>query len=95
MVTGYLLANGWTDVHNVSGGMIAWEFHELPVRERPDRPDRSSTSPADAGHLRAPRPAPGWGRPPAGATPGRRLRPATCGAPRPATCGATAARPPR
>ena len=35
MVTGYLLANGWTDVRNVSGGMIAWEFHKLPVRSGP------------------------------------------------------------
>jgi rhodanese-related sulfurtransferase len=38
MVTGYLLANGWTDVHNVSGGMIAWEFHKLPVRSGPADP---------------------------------------------------------
>ncbi len=35
MVTGYLLANGWTDVHNVTGGMIAWEFQKLPVRSGP------------------------------------------------------------
>ena len=38
MVTGYLLANGWTDVHNVSGGMIAWEFHKLPTRSGPTDP---------------------------------------------------------
>ena len=38
MVTGYLLANGWTDVQNVSGGMIAWEFHGLPVRRGPTDP---------------------------------------------------------
>ncbi|HEX7473091.1 MAG TPA: rhodanese-like domain-containing protein, partial [Candidatus Limnocylindrales bacterium] len=38
MVTGYLLANGWTDVRNVSGGMIAWEFHGLPTRGGPPDP---------------------------------------------------------
>lgn len=38
MVTGYLLANGWKDVRNVSGGMIAWEFHKLPVRSGPTDP---------------------------------------------------------
>ena len=38
MVTGYLLANGWTDVSNVSGGMIAWEFHGLPPRSGPPDP---------------------------------------------------------
>jgi rhodanese-related sulfurtransferase len=38
MVTGYLLANGWSDVQNVSGGMIAWEFHKLPVRSGPTDP---------------------------------------------------------
>lgn len=38
MVTGHLLANGWTDVRNVSGGMIAWELHKLPVRSGPPDP---------------------------------------------------------
>jgi rhodanese-related sulfurtransferase len=38
MVTGYLLANGWTDVRNVTGGMIAWEFHKLPTRSGPSDP---------------------------------------------------------
>ncbi len=31
-VTDYLLANGWTDVFNVGGGMIAWERAGLRVR---------------------------------------------------------------
>jgi rhodanese-related sulfurtransferase len=40
MVTGYLLANGWTDVVNVAGGMIAWKFHGLPTRSgAPDPTD--------------------------------------------------------
>lgn len=30
--TAFLLANGWTDVVNVSGGTIAWERAGLPVR---------------------------------------------------------------
>jgi rhodanese-related sulfurtransferase len=38
MVTEYLLANGWTDVQNVTGGMIAWEFNKLPVRSGPTDP---------------------------------------------------------
>lgn len=38
MVTAYLLANGWTDVSNVSGGMIAWEFHRLPTRRGAPEP---------------------------------------------------------
>ena len=38
MVTAYLLANGWTDVVNVSGGMIAWEFHGLPIRRGAPEP---------------------------------------------------------
>lgn len=31
-VTGYLLANGWTDVLNVAGGTVAWQRAGLPVR---------------------------------------------------------------
>lgn len=38
MVTSHLLANGWTDVQNVAGGMIAWEFHKLPTRSGPADP---------------------------------------------------------
>jgi rhodanese-related sulfurtransferase len=38
MVTGYLLANGWTDVCNVAGGMIAWEHHGLPTRRGAPEP---------------------------------------------------------
>ena len=30
--TGYLLQNGWTDVRNVSGGMLAWQAAGLPTR---------------------------------------------------------------
>jgi rhodanese-related sulfurtransferase len=37
--TGYLLQNGWTDVRNVSGGMIAWQAAGLPVLSGP--PDAS------------------------------------------------------
>lgn len=32
MVTDYLLANGWTDVVNVDGGMIAWQARRLATR---------------------------------------------------------------
>jgi rhodanese-related sulfurtransferase len=38
MVTRHLLGNGWTDVQNVAGGMIAWEFHKLPTRSGPADP---------------------------------------------------------
>jgi rhodanese-related sulfurtransferase len=31
-VTAYLLANGWTDVCNVTGGIVAWERAGLPVK---------------------------------------------------------------
>lgn len=31
-VTGFLLRNGWTDVHNVAGGMMAWLHAGLEVR---------------------------------------------------------------
>ena len=30
--TAFLLANGWTEVANVSGGTLAWERAGLPVR---------------------------------------------------------------
>lgn len=30
-VTGHLLANGWSDVANVAGGIMAWERAGLPV----------------------------------------------------------------
>lgn len=30
--TAFLLANGWTDVVNVAGGMLAWDRAGLPVR---------------------------------------------------------------
>lgn len=38
MVTRHLLASGWTDVQNVAGGMVAWEFHRLPTRSGPADP---------------------------------------------------------
>lgn len=31
-VANFLLQRGWTDVHNVAGGMDAWERAGLPVR---------------------------------------------------------------
>lgn len=34
-VTAFLLRNGWTDVHNVAGGMAAWVRAGLPVRRGP------------------------------------------------------------
>lgn len=34
-VTGHLLAQGWTDVGNVAGGISAWERAGLPVRRGP------------------------------------------------------------
>jgi len=37
-VTAFLLANGWTDVVNVAGGMIAWERAGLPVRRGTPEP---------------------------------------------------------
>jgi len=30
-VTNHLLANGWTDVGNIAGGILAWERAGLPV----------------------------------------------------------------
>jgi rhodanese-related sulfurtransferase len=34
----FLLANGWTDVVNVTGGTLAWEQAGLPVRRRTPAP---------------------------------------------------------
>jgi rhodanese-related sulfurtransferase len=40
--TAFLLQNGWTDVRNVSGGMMAWAASGLPTRGgRPD-PDEGA-----------------------------------------------------
>ena len=36
--TMYLLQAGWTDVRNVTGGMIAWQAAGLPVRTGPPEP---------------------------------------------------------
>lgn len=41
-VAAHLLANGWTDVANVAGGMVAWERAGLPIRRGgygPEDPD--------------------------------------------------------
>ncbi len=43
MAAGHLIANGWVDATNVTGGMIAWERAGLPVRRGPLA--------ADEGHL--------------------------------------------
>ncbi len=37
-VTAFLLRNGWTDVHNVAGGMVAWLRAGLDVRRGPLEP---------------------------------------------------------
>ena len=37
--TMYLLQNGWTDVRNVTGGMIGWRQAGLPVLSGPPAPD--------------------------------------------------------
>ena len=34
-VTAFLLRNGWTDVHDVTGGMVAWLRADLDVRRGP------------------------------------------------------------
>jgi rhodanese-related sulfurtransferase len=34
-VTAFLLRNGWSDVHNVAGGMTSWVGAGLPVRRGP------------------------------------------------------------
>lgn len=36
--TMYLLQAGWTDVRNVTGGMIGWQAAGLPVRSGPPEP---------------------------------------------------------
>jgi rhodanese-related sulfurtransferase len=38
-VAAHLLANGWSDVANVAGGITAWERAGLPVRKGPYGPD--------------------------------------------------------
>jgi rhodanese-related sulfurtransferase len=38
-VTAWLLRNGWTDVHNVAGGMTAWVRAGLATRHGPLAPD--------------------------------------------------------
>ena len=37
-VTAFLLRNGWTDVHDVAGGMVAWLRAGLDVRRGPLEP---------------------------------------------------------
>ena len=37
-VANFLLQRGWTDVHNVAGGMDAWERAGLPVTRGPVQP---------------------------------------------------------
>lgn len=37
-VTAWLLRNGWSDVHNVAGGMVAWARAGLDVRRGPLAP---------------------------------------------------------
>ena len=37
-VAAHLLANGWSDVANVAGGMTAWERAGLPVNRGPYGP---------------------------------------------------------
>ena len=37
-VAHYLAANGWTNVANVSGGLLAWERAGLPVHHGPPAP---------------------------------------------------------
>jgi rhodanese-related sulfurtransferase len=37
-VTAWLLRNGWTDVHNVAGGMVAWARAGLETRRGPLAP---------------------------------------------------------
>ena len=36
--TMYLLQAGWTDVRNITGGMMAWQAAGLPVRSGPPDP---------------------------------------------------------
>lgn len=45
--TMYLLQNGWPDVRNISGGMIAWRQSGLPIRTgTPDPGEGDLTAPA-------------------------------------------------
>ena len=37
-VTAWLLRNGWSDVHNVAGGMVAWVRAGLEIRRGPLAP---------------------------------------------------------
>jgi len=36
--TMYLVGRGWTDVHNLDGGIVAWMRDGLPVRTGPPEP---------------------------------------------------------
>jgi rhodanese-related sulfurtransferase len=36
--TMYLLQAGWTDVRNITGGMIGWRHANLPIRTGPSEP---------------------------------------------------------
>ncbi|MEO5939757.1 MAG: rhodanese-like domain-containing protein [Candidatus Limnocylindrales bacterium] len=36
--TMYLLQNGWSDVRNITGGMIGWRHANLPIRTGPSTP---------------------------------------------------------
>ena len=40
--TMYLLQAGWTDVRNVTGGMLAWRQAGLPVLSGPPAPDEGA-----------------------------------------------------
>jgi rhodanese-related sulfurtransferase len=37
-VTAFLMRNGWNDVHNVAGGITAWQRAGLPVKRGPIEP---------------------------------------------------------
>lgn len=41
-VTAWLLREGWPDVVNVAGGMLAWERAHLPVRRGQPDPDEGA-----------------------------------------------------
>jgi rhodanese-related sulfurtransferase len=47
MATMHLLANGWTDVTNLAGGIDAWERAGLPVRRGPPAPGEGALPTAD------------------------------------------------
>jgi rhodanese-related sulfurtransferase len=40
--TMYLLQGGWTDVRNITGGMIGWRQAGLPIRTGPTEPGEGS-----------------------------------------------------